>query len=224
MPKTLAEDLDVLLAVFDGKLNSRIVEKLRTIRGKLVTLWYKGLVKSNHSVMEFVLASYFLLRGFNIEVEKSLENNLVCDIYAEKDGLSYIVEIETGFVPPSNAIDPVNYRRAREISKIARYSKYSDLFALATPPYHILQIPEELVVSPGKRDLEKLLEMKQLLDQYYKSPPISVRDLLEAKVDYVYIVDVDHLKIIEIKAEDYVKNICKKSILSTRVYKLVDIR
>ncbi|RLE92104.1 MAG: hypothetical protein DRN04_11225 [Thermoprotei archaeon] len=211
MPKTLADDLDLIMTKLDGQLDHKVVEKLEEIKTKLVEMWMKGFVKSNHSVMEFIIAKYLLNKGMNVEVEKELEESLVCDIYAEKDGLKYIVEIETGFVPPSNSVDPVNYRRAREISKIARYSKYADIFILATPPYHILQIPYEFTLPSSQRNVEELKKIKMLLDNYYKSPPISLDELIKAKIDYIYIINVDELKIIEVDAVSYyckyVKNI-----------------
>lgn len=210
MPKTLADDLDLIIVKLDGYLDDEIVKRLREIKAKLVEMWLKGLVKSNHSVMEFVIAKYLLSKGMIVEVEKVLEGNLVCDIYAEKDGSRHIVEIETGFVPPSNSVDPVKYRRAREISKIARYSKYADVFILATPPYHILQIPFEFTLPSSKRNIEELKKIKALLDEYYKSPPISLEELIKAKIDYIYIVNVDELKVVEMDVVSYYQRYVEK--------------
>ncbi|MCF3653937.1 MAG: hypothetical protein L2C94_007280 [Aigarchaeota archaeon] len=62
-----------------------------------------------------------------------------------RDGKSLIIEVETGFTSPENALDPQAYLTARAISKIARYSPHADRFSLATPAHNILQIPRTLL-------------------------------------------------------------------------------
>jgi hypothetical protein len=67
-----------------------------------------------------------------------------------------VVEVETGFVPPEAALAPIRYRQARIAAKIARYSGHSQRFALATPGYHVLQVPEVLLQPPDERKKKEL--------------------------------------------------------------------
>ncbi len=177
--------------------------KLEKVALKLTSMYERGLVKSNHSVMELVLACHLIKKGYEVDVEHEFENGLVCDIYAEKDGETLAVEVETGFVPPENSKDPVAYRAAREMSKVVRYSRYVDFFALATPPYHILQLPDIFFLPPEKRRFWNLENVKKFLDRYYKKPPVEVEDLVAAKLNYVYVIVVDELLVLEYKAGEY---------------------
>ncbi|RLE63970.1 MAG: hypothetical protein DRJ38_06360 [Thermoprotei archaeon] len=183
--------------------DSKSFSKLEKVAWKLTNMYEKGLVKSNHSVMELVLACHLIKKGYNVDVEYDFGGGLICDIYAERDGESLAVEVETGFVPPENSKDPVAYRAAREISKVVRYSRHVDFFALATPPYHILQLPDIFFLPPGKRGYWGLKAIKNFLDKYYKRPPIEVDELIAAKLNYVYVVVVDELLVLEYKAGEY---------------------
>ncbi len=177
--------------------------KLERVAWKLTNMYEKGLVKSNHSVMELVLACHLIKKGYDVDVEYDFGDGLVCDIYAKRNGESLAVEVETGFVPPENSKDPVAYRAAREISKVVRYSRFVDYFALATPPYHILQLPDIFFLPPEKRGYWGLKTIKSFLDRYYKKPPIRVEELISAKLNYVYVVVVDELLVLEYKAGEY---------------------
>ncbi len=180
-------------------------------------LWDRRAVKSNHSVMEIVCAWHLIRQGYKVQVEVDLENDLICDLYAIKDGDSLIVEIETGFVPPENAFDPLTYRLARILGKVARYCSYTDFFALATPPYHILQIPEFLVLDKEERSLRDGLRLKKIIDKYYKNPPVDLWDVMQSKVDFIYIVDVDQRQVYEFLPIEYFRKVlgCELSLMKT---------
>ncbi len=118
---------------------------------------------------------------------------------------STIVEIETGFTPPSHALDPATYNRARIASKIARYSLYSNKFSLGAPLYYVLQIHPAFTVPPRYRTEKELLEIKTLCDQYYKNPPINLDEIKNSRLHTIYLIDVDTASIREIDPEAYLE-------------------
>jgi len=193
-------DLESDFTILMQKLRGNGDRGFYPILEKLLKLWDERRIKSNHTIMEVVLAYELYKRGFEVDVEKPLGNNLVCDIYATKRGEVEIVEIETGFVPPENCLDPGLYRKAREISKIVRYSPFADIFAFATPPTHILYIDELFYRRKNKRRAKKI---KGLLDMYYRNPPISLPEILKAHIEKVYVIDVDECRVMEFSVEEY---------------------
>ncbi|RLE90247.1 MAG: hypothetical protein DRJ49_00260 [Thermoprotei archaeon] len=201
----LKEELEVLETEIRKRVEPECHRKISKIRERILNLWRSGVIKSNHSIIEFVLGCYLISKGYDVEVEVGLSDGLVCDIYASNSGRVLVVEVETGFVPPEHALDPVNYRFARELSKIARYSKYADEFGIAVPPYHILQIPSIILKPAPKRTIEECKRLKTLLDLYYKNPPISIEDLKKARLDVIYVVTVDESSVIEFRPVDYIK-------------------
>ena len=182
-------------------------KKVRKIEDKLKDLWRKRIVKSNHSLMEFLVAVKLIEEGFEVEVENPLTEDLTCDVYAEKNGKALIVEVETGFVPPYAALTPTLYRFVREVSKIVRYSNYSDLFALATPIHHVLQVPEFYVKS---KSFGQALRLKEVLDKYYTNPPVSIDEILSSHIEYVYLVNVDIAWVKRIGVLEYYENFTKR--------------
>jgi len=199
----LAEDIDSVIERLKDRLNHPVKETLDNLGSRLKELALRRLVSSNHTAMELVVAAHLLSKGYSVEIEHVLAPNLVCDIYAVLDGKSLIVEVETGFVPPENSIDPVAYRFARELSKVARYSRYADFFAMAVPPFHILQLPFIVFMPPEERKRWGVEYFKRLLDLYYSKPPVKLEELLDAKLHYVYVVLVDTLELIELTAREY---------------------
>ncbi|HKX80702.1 MAG TPA: hypothetical protein VJL54_00450, partial [Nitrososphaera sp.] len=118
-------DVTTLADKMSAGENAETVEKMNFVRERLIELYKRNLVKINHSVMELVCAKHLIRYGYSVDVEKQLTDILVCDVHAQKgDGIA-IVEIETGFIPPEHALDPLGYYAARIASKIARYSKYA---------------------------------------------------------------------------------------------------
>lgn len=199
----LVEDIDAVVKRLGEGLEAPAREKLEQLGSRLKELAIRKVISSNHTVMELVVASYLLSKGYEVYVEHVLAPDLVCDIYASLNGESLIVEVETGFVPPENSTDPVAYRLARELSKVARYSRYSDYFAMAIPPFHILQLPYIVFLPPEERARWGIEYFKRLVDVYYTKPPVKLEELLLAKLHYIYIVLVDALKLIELTAREY---------------------
>ncbi|MFQ6094809.1 MAG: hypothetical protein ACE5NN_01580 [Candidatus Bathyarchaeia archaeon] len=189
-------DLDSLLRKLGANCDLSSGTKLKILRDKLVRLHKENMVKINHSVMELVCAKYLVLSGYEVDVERFLDG-LSCDIYALKGLGSLIVEVETGFVPPDHALDPLTYCKARIASKITRYSGYADKFSLASPPHYIMQIPQALTKPPRFRADDEIAEIKRLCDLYYKNPPVSLKEIRNARLHTIYIVDVDRAEVIE---------------------------
>jgi hypothetical protein len=195
------EDMDTITLRVSGGMNSLQLQSLLRVSNKLKEMHRRGLVKINHSVMEVVVASYLIRKGFDVDVEHPL-GDLVCDVYAERGG-ALIVEIETGFVPPEHALDPVRYMVARLISKVARYSKHAERFMLATPVDNFAQLHPALIKRPQERTHQELLDMKSVCDEYYHNPPVSWEELANARLHGIFIVNVDQATVTELEPEKY---------------------
>ena len=184
-------------------VSTEIREGIEKLKDRLIELSQRGLVKINHSVMELVCAKHLMLKGYEVDVEHDLGGGLVCDVYAVRGDGTLAVEIETGFVPPDNALDPEQYCRARVASKITRYSVKVDKFGLGIPPYYILQIPPVLAKPPRFRSMNEVEEVKKLCDLYYKNPPVSIEEVKNARLHTVYVIDVASDIVSEIDPELY---------------------
>jgi hypothetical protein len=180
-----------------------VIEKINFVRNRLISLYQRNLVKINHSAMELVCAKHLIHYGYTVDVEKQLTDILICDVYAEKGDGAAIVEIETGFTPPEHALDPLSYYAARIASKIARYSKYSNQFVLATPPVSILPIPEAFRRPPRDRRPSEIKLVKALCDKYYRNPPVTEDEILNSRLHIIYIINIDAGKVIEMDVDSY---------------------
>ena len=165
--------------------------KLNYVRQKLIELYEQNLVKINHSVLELICAANLIQHGYSVDVEKSISDILVCDLFATKGDGTTIIEIETGFTPPEHALDTVDYYTARIISKIARYSKFCSKFSLATPVIGILPIPKLFLTPPNARDKNEIKKIKSFCDRYYKKPPIEFDEILNAHLHSIYLINID---------------------------------
>jgi len=194
--------LNLLRAITEGESQSA-VGKLERIRSDLVRLHAQNLVKINHSVMELLCAKHLIVKGYDVFVEHHLSDLLVCDLYGTKGDGRAIVEVETGFVPPEHALDPSGYLRARTVSKIARYSTFSDKFTLGTPPYSLLSIYSMFQRPPRYRSREEIDEVKRLCDKYYMNPPITAKEIAEARLHSIFLIDVDRLCVREVDPDAY---------------------
>jgi hypothetical protein len=115
-----------------------------------------------------------------------------------------IVEVETGFVPPAHALDPMDYIRARIASKIARYSNHCHKFSLAAPPHYIMPVPRFFVMPPRTRSEEDLAWIKHYCDMYYTRPPVSMDEIMNSRIHSVQIIDVDTATVREIDPVSYI--------------------
>lgn len=199
-------DLGLLLTRLKDGVDKETEEKLNGLRDRLIRLRERRVIKINHSVMELVCAKRLLLRGYDVDVERRLTEKLVCDLYATKGDGTMILEIETGFVPPENALDPLAYWEARIASKIARYSVRSDKFGLGTPPHHILQIPTVFLEPPRERSSKSLRELKSRCDKFYRNPPLDFNELRHGCLHTIYVIDVDDGEVEELDPGNYSEN------------------
>jgi len=204
-------DIEILLVRLNSDTDEEAQKKLNVLRDKLIRLHEENVVKINHSVMELVCAKHLILKGYEMDIERPVDG-LVCDLYGVKGLGSHIVEVETGFIPPSHALDPANYRKSRIASKIIRYGNHSDKFALGVPPYYMLQIPDILVKPPRDRTVKDLNYLKTLCDLYYRNPPVSLDEIRNARIHIIYIIDVDEIAIREVDPATYLK---KRGIFSS---------
>jgi len=152
--------------------------------------------------MEIICAKHLIKNGFDVDIEHEL-TSLSTDIYAKKGYGSLIIEVETGFVPPDHALDPMSYLKGRITSKITRYSAYANKFILATTPYYIMQIPSSLIKPPRFRTPEEVEYLKELCDKYYTNPPVSLEEIRNARLHSIYVVDVDNTSIREWEVNEY---------------------
>ena len=173
------------------RLSEKDISKLESVRLQLIEMYKRNLVKINHSVLELICAADLIFHGYAVEVEKEVSDILVCDLYAKKGDGDTIIEIETGFTPPDHALDTIDYSTARIMSKIARYSKYCSKFSLATPATGIIPIPKTFLIPPNTRKKEEIQKIQMLCDRYYKNPPISYDDILNARLHSIYLINVD---------------------------------
>lgn len=184
-----------------------VVKRMDFVKNRLIDLYSRNLVKINHSAMELVCAKHLIRYGYHVDVEKQLTDILICDVYAEKGDGAAIVEIETGFIPPEHALDPLSYYAARIASKIARYSKYANKFVLATPPVSILPIPQLFVRPPKDRRPGEIKDVKALCDKYYKNPPVTDDEILNGRLHIIYIINIDASKVVEMDVDSYFEHV-----------------
>ena len=88
-------DLDLLIERIRDFVDPNTMDGLLRVRDKLVDMGRRLLVKINHSVMEVLVARHLLEKGFIVDVEHNLGNNIVCDVYGERGSVVHIVEVET---------------------------------------------------------------------------------------------------------------------------------
>jgi len=199
------DDLILLLSRLAQNTSEETRAKLAELKERLFQLHRENVVKINHSVMELVCSKHLIEKGYDVLVEHPLDSGLTCDLFAVKGYGNLIVEIETGFVPPDHALDPSAYIAARIASKIVRYSSYAGKFALGMPPHYVLQFPSFFTLPPRDRKPDDLKEIKSLCDLYYVNPPVTLKEIKEARIHAVYIIDVDQTAVREVEPETYAK-------------------
>ena len=185
------DDVYSITELLSKNLSPELTPKLNFVRQNLIEYYKKNLVKINHSVLELICAAEIISHGFSVDVEKSISDILVCDLFGKKGDETAIIEIETGFTPPEHALDTVDYYAARIVSKIARYSKHCRKFSLATPVVNILPISEIFLLSTNARKPEDVKKLKKLCDRFYKNPQIKLEDIQNAHIHSVYLINTD---------------------------------
>jgi len=206
-------DLTALLSRMTFDSTPEVENKLNMLKDWLLKLQRENVVKINHTVMELVCAKYLIQKGYDVQLEYPLNDLLTCDLYSSKGLGNLIIEIETGFIPPENALAPLTYTSARLASKIIRYSSFAGKFALGVPPHYILPFPRALAKPTRNRADWEIEQTKRLVDTYYQKPPVTVEEIQNAHIHEIYIVDVDHAKVQEIDPETYLKRAMQKGII-----------
>jgi len=209
------EDLTVLVARLSADMIGDAKSKLDKLKGNLLEMQKANVVKINHSVMELVCAKYLILKGYDVEVEYPLDALLVCDLYSTKGYGNLIVEIETGYIPPEHAMDPMTYTAARLASKIVRYSCFAGKFAIGVPPHYVLPLPSSLAIPPRRRTPHDIEHIKKLCDLYYEKPPVTKEGVQNARIHEIYVIDVDRLRVQEMDPEAYMKRALNKGAIFT---------
>ena len=208
------QDLTTLMSRLTSGVEKDVENKLNMLKEWLINLQKKNVVKISHSVMELVCAKYLILKGYEVQLEYPLNDLLTCDLYSIKGYGNLIVEIETGYIPPEYALCPLTYTSARLASKIIRYNSFAGKFALGMPPHYTLPFPRALAKPPRKRTQEEINAIKQLCDKYYQNPPVTEEEIRNARIQEIYIIDVDQAKVQEIDPETYMKRAAVRGMLS----------
>jgi len=208
------QDLTTLMSRLTVDVDKEVENKLNMLKEWLLKLQRENVVKINHSVMELVCAKHLILKGYEVQLEYPLNDILTCDLYSIKGYGNLIVEIETGFIPPEYALAPLTYTSARLASKIIRYNSFAGKFALGMPPHYILPFPRALAKPPRKRTPEEISAIKKLCDRYYQNPPVTEEEIQNARIQEIYIIDVDQAKVQEIDPEAYMKRALHRGMLS----------
>jgi len=199
------DDVYSITELLSEHLSPELVPKLNFVRQNLIEYYKKNLVKINHSVLELICAAELISHGFSVDVEKSISDVLVCDLFGKKGDGTAIIEIETGFTPPEHALDTVDYYAARIVSKIARYSQHCGKFSLATPVVNILPISDIFLLPPNTRKPNDVEKLKKLCDRFYKNPQIKLEDIQNAHIHSVYLINTDKGFAKEIDPELYLQ-------------------
>jgi hypothetical protein len=205
-------DISALTNRLAGDMVKPQADKLYCLRDWLLKLHLQNVVKINHSVMELVCAKYLIHKDYEVQLEYPLNEILTCDLYSVKGLGNEIVEIETGFIPPENALAPLTYTSARLASKIIRYSSFAGKFALGVPPHYILPFPHVLAKPPRNRTEPEIMKIKKLVDAYYQKPKVTLEEIRNARIQEIQIIDVDRLTVQEIDPEAYLKRAMQKGI------------
>ncbi len=198
-------DLTTLLSRLTCESGIEVENKLNMLKDRLMKLQKENVVKINHSVMELVCAKHLIQKGYEIQIEYPLNEILTCDLYGIKGMGNLVVEIETGYIPPENALAPLTYTTARLASKIIRYSSFAGKFGLGVPPHYILPFPRTLAKPPRNRSDQEIEYIKNLCDAFYQKPPVTLEEIRNARIQEIYIIDVDRDKVQEIHPEVYLK-------------------
>lgn len=199
------KDLKIMCERISQRQPEEIRVKLVAVRSHLLDLYRRNLVKINHSVIELLCAGKLITEGYDVTVEQPISDNLVCDVFGSKGEGNIIVEVETGFVPPSHALDPARYCYSRIVSKTARYSQYANRFVLGTTIMNLLPIPAIFQNPPRLRNPSEVETAKRVCDIFYSKPPITVEQITYARLHSIFILDVDHASIQETTPDAYIE-------------------
>lgn len=199
------EDILTIVRKAISVYGNNVREELDELGSKLIELHKINRVKVNHSVMEIMLGAYLIDNGYEVDVEQEVGDSLVADVVAYRGRKRMIIEIETGFTSPENALDPQSYLTARIISKVARYGKHADIFSFATPLHNILQIPPFYLKPFKKRKRREIVILKNLCDKYYPQTSIALEEIRESRINSIYLLNIDTLEVSKLTLMKYLR-------------------
>jgi hypothetical protein len=189
-------------------------EKLDKAKEDLFFLKKNNGVKIYHSLMELILAGYFISKGYNEVYLEHQKGNLSFDLLARKGEGTVAVEIETDFIPPYESINSLTYLMSRVSSKISRYSNHIDdsgipigKFCIGIAPHYNIHIPSIFLKSPRYRESKEINEIKKFCDLYYKNPPVSLDEIINSRLHGIYSVNIDDAIVKEEDPRNYIVNI-----------------
>jgi len=81
------------------------------------------------------------------------------------------------------------------------------------PPHYVLPFPRALALPPRRRTQEDIQFIKKFCDIYYQNPPVTEEEIRNARIQEIYIIDVDHATVQEIDPEAYLKRALQKGIV-----------
>jgi hypothetical protein len=158
---------------------------------KLIHPFIKFNIYLEHAKSQILCENYLRKMGYEVELEKEISKGLRCDVFAKKGGETLIVEVEA-----NKEGDWI-----REVSKVARYSRYADKFVLGIPSYREPKIPKEflreLFKPPELRDEGILKKIKQQVGEVYTKPTIPLEEFKNSKLTSIYLIDVENKRIEE---------------------------
>jgi hypothetical protein len=73
-----------------------------------------------------------------------------------------------------------------------------------------LPFPRALAKAPRKRTTKEIENIRNLCDSYYKNPPVTEEEIRNARIQEIYIIDVDQIKVREIDPEAYMRRALSK--------------
>jgi hypothetical protein len=70
-----------------------------------------------------------------------------------------------------------------------------------------------LAKPPRNRTDQEIALVKRLCDAFYQKPPVTVEEIRNARIQEIYIIDVDRAKVQEIDPEAYLRRAMQKGIV-----------
>jgi hypothetical protein len=179
--------------------------ELEQVLKKIISLHKVGVLNINHSVLELITAGYLINEGYKVYVEVEMAGG-VADLYAIK-GIDLVIEVETGYVPPNNAVNAEEFLMGRLALKTARYSNVAHGFYIAVPSFYIPPIPSELLLKPDERNEEENRRIMSLIRRYTKAPDITLSDVKNSKIDGIITINSKELelKLIDVRSFQHLK-------------------
>jgi hypothetical protein len=70
-----------------------------------------------------------------------------------------------------------------------------------------------LAKPPRNRSEQEIEQIKNLCDAFYQKPPVTLEEIRNARIQEIYIIDVDRARVQAIDPEAYLKRAIQKGIV-----------